>query len=147
MSEYLLISFKNQLTEIERLGQVVEGFAESHGLPPKLTFELNVALEEILTNVISYGYNDAAEHDILLRLAYANETVTAEVEDGGQPFNPLAAPPPDTNAPLEERRVGGLGIHLVRKLMDSVDYRREEEKNRLTMQKRVTANPSRTRDA
>lgn len=147
MSEYLLISFKNQLTEIERLGQVVEDFAESHSLPPKLTFELNVALEEILTNVISYGYSDADEHDILLRLAYANGTVIAEVEDDGQPFNPLAAPPPDTNAPLEERRVGGLGIHLVRKLMDGVAYRREEEKNRLTMQKRVTADPSRARDA
>lgn len=146
MSEYLSIPFKNQPAEIERLGQVVEDFAASHGLLPKVTFELNVALEEILTNVISYGYNDAAEHDILLRLVYVNETVTAEVEDDGQPFNPLAAPPPDTNAPLEERRVGGLGIHLVRKLMDSVDYRREGEKNHLTMKKRVTADPSRARD-
>jgi anti-sigma regulatory factor (Ser/Thr protein kinase) len=147
MGGYVSIAFKNQLAEITRLGQVVEDFAEAHGLPSKLTFELNVALEEILTNVILYGYSDAADHDIVLRLAYVNETVTAEVEDDGQPFNPLAAPPPDTHAPLEERRVGGLGIHLVRKLMNSVDYDREGAKNRLTMKKHVAVEPRRVREA
>ena len=139
-SEPTSILFKNQLSEIARLGQVVKTFVALHALPSKLAFELNVALEEILTNVISYGYADSGEHDIVLRLSCTGEEVTTEVEDDGRPFNPLAAPPPDISKPLEERPVGGLGIHLVRKFMDSVEYRRQQGKNLLVMTKSVLTN-------
>jgi anti-sigma regulatory factor (Ser/Thr protein kinase) len=139
MSEQTSILFKNKLSEIGRLGQVVEEFAELHRLPPNLVFEINVALEEILTNVISYGYEDSGEHDILMRLSYQDGEVTAGVEDDGRPFNPLEAAEPDTSKPLEERPVGGLGIHLVRKFMDGVEYKRRQGKNILIMKKRVPA--------
>ncbi|MBI3756913.1 MAG: SpoIIE family protein phosphatase [Deltaproteobacteria bacterium] len=135
--EPLTIFFKNQLSEIGRLAQGVTAFAEQRQLPSPLVFELNVALEEILTNVISYGYEDAGEHEILLRLSYTGEKVTAEVEDDGRPFNPLAAAAPDTSKPLVDRPVGGLGIHLVRKIMDEVEYSRQQGKNRLVMTKRI----------
>jgi len=137
MNEQMSILFKNTLSEIERLGQVVEEFAALHHLPPPLAFEINVALEEILTNVISYGYDDSNEHDIIVRLSCNEGEVTAEVEDDGRPFNPLGAAEPDTNKLLEERPVGGLGIHLVRKLMDRVEYRRPQGKNLLMMKKRI----------
>jgi sigma-B regulation protein RsbU (phosphoserine phosphatase) len=142
MSKPMSILFKNKLSEIERLGQVVEEFAELHHLPPNLAFEFNVALEEILTNVISYGYEDSGEHEIMIRLSCTAEEMTAEVEDDGRPFNPLEAVEPDTNKPLEERSVGGLGIHLVRKFMDKVEYKRQQGKNLLMMKKSIPATSS-----
>ena len=139
MSEPTSVLFKNNLVEIERLGQVVAEFVESHQLPAGLTFAVNVALEEILTNIISYGYTDNKEHDILIRLSCTEGEVIAEVEDNGRPFNPLEVAEPDTSKPLEDRSVGGLGIHLARKLMDELAYRRQEGKNLLVLKKRIPA--------
>ncbi len=133
----LTIIFKNTLAEIGRLAQVVAAFAAQRQLPSILVFELNLALEEVLTNVISYGYQDAGEHEITLRLSSTGEEVTAEVEDDGQPFDPLTAHAPDISKPLAERPMGGLGIHLVRKLIDKVEYRRQQGKNLLVMTKRI----------
>jgi anti-sigma regulatory factor (Ser/Thr protein kinase) len=138
--EPLTLRFTNQLAEINRLGQALEEFATQHALTPKTAFELNVVLEEILKNVISYGYDDAGAHEIEMRLSCSDGVVHAQVEDDGRPFNPLAMQAPDTTASLEERPIGGLGIYLVRKLMDSVEYRRQEGKNILTMTKRVATN-------
>jgi len=139
MSEPTSVLFKNNLAEIERLGQVVAEFVESHQLPAGLTFAVNVALEEILTNIISYGYTDNKEQDILIRLSCTEGEVIAEVEDNGRPFNPLEVAEPDTSKPLEDRSVGGLGIHLARKLMDELAYRRQEGKNLLVLKKRIPA--------
>jgi sigma-B regulation protein RsbU (phosphoserine phosphatase) len=139
MSEPTSVLFKNNLVEIERLGQVVAEFVESHQLPANLAFAVNVALEEILTNIISYGYTDDKEHDILIRLSCNEGAVIAEVEDDGRPFNPLEVAEPDTSKPLEDRSVGGLGIHLARKLMDGLAYRRQAGKNLLVLKKRIPA--------
>jgi sigma-B regulation protein RsbU (phosphoserine phosphatase) len=137
VSEQVSVLFKNNLAEIARLGQVVAEFADSHHLPADLAFAVNVALEEILTNTISYGYEDNGEHTILTRLSCEEGEVIAEVEDEGRPFNPLEVAEPDISKSLEERPVGGLGIHLVRKLMDSVEYRRQRGKNLLVMKKSI----------
>jgi anti-sigma regulatory factor (Ser/Thr protein kinase) len=99
--------------------------------------DLNIALEEILTNIISYGYTDDREHVIRVRLSVQPGEVKAEVEDDGQPFNPFEAPEVDTAKPLEERAIGGLGIHLVRKLMDGLEYQRQEGKNLLVIKKHL----------
>jgi len=98
---------------------------------------VNVSLEELLTNVISYGYEDTQEHEIILRLSFADGEMTAEIEDDGRPFNPLEMTEPDINKPLEERQVGGLGIYLVRKFMTNLAYQRHEGKNRLTLKKKI----------
>ncbi len=123
------IQIKNNLSELESLNKVVAEFAERHHLSSKVLFNLNLALEEILTNVISYGYDDNDEHQIIVRLFLEQGQLTVEVEDDGRPFNPLEAPEPDLNKSLEERSVGGLGIHFVRKLMDNLEYRRQEGRN------------------
>jgi serine/threonine-protein kinase RsbW len=137
MSALVTVPFKNQLGEIERLGQVVTEFAQHHHWSPQALFEVNVSLEEILTNVISYGYEDNREHEIILRLAFADGEMTAEIEDDGRPFNPLEMTEPDINKPLDERQVGGLGIYLVRKFMTNLAYQRHEGKNRLTLKKKI----------
>ncbi len=137
MSAQVTISFKNQLGEIERLGQVVTEFAQRQHWSPQVLFEVNVSLEEILTNAISYAYEDDKEHTIILRLSFADGEMTAEIEDDGRPFNPLEVAEPDINKPIEERKVGGLGIYLVRKLMTDLAYERREGKNRLTLKKKI----------
>jgi anti-sigma regulatory factor (Ser/Thr protein kinase) len=94
-------------------------------------------LEEIITNVISYGYKDGLGHEISVRLSWKDPNIKVEVEDDGRPFNPLEAPPPDMVKPLAERNVGGLGIHLVREMMDELEYRRESDKNILVLRTKI----------
>jgi len=132
----LAIPLKNQISEIERAYEIVEQLSQKHGWDTRLQFDLNLALEEVLANVISYGYGDQEEHEILLRFFIGPEELTMEVEDDGHPFNPLDRPAPDLAKPLDERQVGGLGIFLIRKIMDHVEYRRENGKNILTLKKK-----------
>ena len=136
MTATLTVSFKNQLAEIERLGEVLTTFAEQQAWPPKFLFETNIALEELLTNVILYAYGDDREHDITLRLSDDAEELAVELEDEGRAFNPLDNPDPDVTLQLEEREVGGLGIFLVRKFMTDLVYQRAEGKNRMGLKKK-----------
>lgn len=129
------VTLANALSEVERLGRIVEAFCESGGIGPELIFPVNLALDEVVTNVIRYAHDDERPHPIVVRLAIDEHALTAEVEDDGRPFNPLDVPPPDIGAGLEERPIGGLGIHLVRSVMSSVEYRREGGRNVLTMKK------------
>ena len=131
------IQLKNNLRELERLSQIVNEFGEAHRLSPKVLYALNLSLDEILTNVIYYGYDDTNEHHIIIRISLKDEELTAAVEDDGRPFNPLEAAKPDLAKPLEERQVGGLGIHLVTNLMDTVEYKRQGNKNLLVMKKKT----------
>lgn len=98
---------------------------------------MRLVLDELLTNVISYGYSDRDEHLIEVDLTLEDGVLRVRIEDDGAPFNPLHAPAPDTHCPTEDRHIGGLGIHLVTSLMDHVAYERAAEKNRLIMEKRI----------
>jgi sigma-B regulation protein RsbU (phosphoserine phosphatase) len=133
----LEIKLKNDLSELEKLSQGLTEFGAKHGLSHRVLYDLSLALEEVVTNTISYGYLDRREHVILVRLRVEPGIVIAEVEDDGQAFNPLAAPEPDVSKPIEERTVGGLGIHLVRKIMDGLEYKRQDDKNHLIMKKKT----------
>jgi phosphoserine phosphatase RsbU/P len=137
MSDTLEIKLSNQLSELDRFSQTLSEFGQRHGLTSKVRHDLNLAMEEILTNIISYGYTDERNHEITVRLSAQLGEVSVEIEDDGQPFNPLEAPEPDITKPLEERKIGGLGIHLVRKLMDGVEYKRQGERNLLTIKKKT----------
>jgi sigma-B regulation protein RsbU (phosphoserine phosphatase) len=137
MREELETKLHNKLAELRRFNQTLMEFGQHHGLAPTVVHDLNLALEEILTNIISYGYTDGQEHEIRVRLSVRPGEVKAEVEDDGQSFNPLAAPEPHTAKALEERTIGGLGIHLVRTLMDGLDYKRQADRNILTIRKKT----------
>ena len=137
MGEELEIKLNNKVSELERFNQTLTEFGQHHGLAPRLVHDLNLALEEILTNIISYGYTDNQEHEIRVSLSVQPGEVRAEVEDDGQPFDPLAAPEPDAAKPLAERTIGGLGILLVRKLMDDLEYKRQGDRNLLTIKKKT----------
>ena len=135
MADVLVLQVKNQLSEIERITQSVDAFAERHALPPKVTFAVNLALEEVLVNTISYGYVDATDHLIDIHVQVEGGVLTARVEDDARPFDPTDHPVPDTLKPVEDRAIGGLGIHLVRGLFDVVEYQRRGERNLLVMKK------------
>ena len=137
MHAKLEIKLNNKLSELDRFNQDLMAFGRRHGLTSKVMHDLNLALEEVLTNIIAYGFNDDREHEIKIRLSAQSGEVSAEIEDDGRPFNPLETPEPDTTKPLEERTIGGLGIHLVRKLMDDVVYKRQADKNLLTLTKKT----------
>jgi anti-sigma regulatory factor (Ser/Thr protein kinase) len=131
------IELNSKLSELDRFNQVLTEFGRQQSLATKVMHDLKLAMEEILTNIISHGYMDEGEHKIRVNLSVEPGAVSIYVEDDGLPFNPLEAPEVDTTKPLEERTVGGLGIHLVRKLMDGMEYRRAKERNMLTMKKKM----------
>ena len=139
MSKNISVELKNDVIEIGRMSQIVDEFCEANKLTQDTLFALNLSIEEILTNIISYGYDDNDEHIILVRLYMNQGQVNIEVEDDGKPFNPLEVEPPDIHKPLDERPIGGLGIHLVKNHMDFLQYKRKEERNLLIMKKK--ANP------
>lgn len=130
-------TLKNQLSEIVKLEKILEEFGLNQQIPDKTLLAMNLALEEILTNIISYGYQDTQEHDIFLRLTIEGKDFMAEVEDDGIPFNPLDSQDPDITLPVKDRPIGGLGIHLTKKMMDGIDYERRDGKNFLRLKKSI----------
>jgi anti-sigma regulatory factor (Ser/Thr protein kinase) len=131
-----VLTLKNDLGEITRLAEELEGFCERNAVSPGSLMALNLALEEIVTNVISYGFEDGS-HEIDLELLLDDGMVQATVADDGKPYDPLQREDPDVDAPLEERDIGGLGVLLVKKLMDDVTYARTDGRNVLTIRKRA----------
>ena len=110
-------------------------------LPDEAVLELRLVAEELLTNVAAYGHEGADEHWVSVELALQGADVTLRFVDDGRPFDPLAAAPPDLTVPVEHRPVGGLGVHLVRSLVDDAAYERVEGQNVLTLRKRVGRPP------
>ncbi len=108
-------------------------FLEERGVSTTGINHAHLAIEEMATNILKYGYNDSASHEILLRVVIETATVLVVLEDDGHEFNPLATPPPNLDLPLEERQAGGLGIHLVRQLASQLQYQRRGAVNRLTI--------------
>jgi len=133
----ITIRISANVHEIERLNRLIRQFGELHDLPGRALYSVNLALDEVVSNIVLYGYEKSNNDPIVVKMEVRGAELTASVEDSGREFDPLSLPPPDLSAPLEDRQVGGLGIHLMRSLMDGVEYRRHENKNLLSMRKRV----------
>src|SRR5690606_12668811 len=113
----------------------VEDFLQRHA--PGEMPGVDVALDELLTNTISYGFADGRLHEILVELAFEDGVLTVELRDDGIPFDPLDIPTPDLSDDLDGRGIGGLGMHFVREVMDEITYRRANGWNVLTLTKRT----------
>ena len=129
--------FPNVLADLERVTEEAVQFLEAVGVPSEAVYLANLALEEMATNILKYGYDDQAAHEILLRLEVQPQRVRLILEDDGHPFNPLEAPEPDIHLPAEQRVPGGLGIHLVRRMAEHMSYERTAGRNRLTLKIRA----------
>src|SRR5207248_1982265 len=125
----------NDLAEIGRIAPVIEKFCAERGLGGNVAHAVNLALDELLTNTISYGYGDATQHLIDIALTLTRERLTVTIRDDAAPFDPTTAAAPDLDAKIDERAMGGLGIHIVRTIMDQVEYRRVNGHNELTLTK------------
>lgn len=131
------IKIRNDLSEIRRLAKWAGLFCEEHNIGHTEN-RLTLVLEELLTNVISYGYDDDDTHEIHISLKIGDGLLTSVFDDDGRPFDPYEAQKPIMDGPLEDRSVGGLGIHLILTIMDTVDYERVDGRNRTTMTMAIT---------
>jgi len=131
------IILKNDLMELHELADAVDEFADKNGLSADVTRDINLSLEEAFVNVISYGYNDDNKHSVVVKMFLDNGYAVLKISDDGVLFNPLDLPMPDINKPIEGRESSGLGVFLIRQLMDDVKYERKRSKNILTLRKRV----------
>lgn len=133
MKTELEVRLGNDYSELPRLITSVDQFLQSHAVPGDVTYKAHLALEEMCTNVIKYGYDDEAAHEILVLLRWQPGLLTLRIEDDGHEFDPLASATPDLDKPLAERPIGGLGIHLVKKSVSTIRYVRENDRNILEM--------------
>jgi len=125
----------NRLPEIDQVQRRFHAFAERNGIPEAIGQKVKVVLDELLNNILSYAYRDKCQHSIEIGISLTGDQLAVQVVDDGIPFNPFEREAPDTNCSLEEREIGGLGIHLVRNVMDQVAYERRAGKNVVTVTK------------
>ncbi len=127
---------KNNISELERLVAFLEDLQNEWNLPLPLIPSINLALEEALTNVIFYAFDKDTEQEIELDFKMKDNQLTIIITDGGRPYDPTKKSDPDINLSAEDRPIGGLGIFLIKQVMDKVSYQREGNLNRLTMVKK-----------
>jgi len=123
------LSIAPEFEEIDRLNSELAKFAEENDLPAAVVGKLNIAMDDLVNNIISYGLDEGYDQSIEIDCSYSGKRLEIEVIDGGKPFNPFENLQVDTSASLEDRELGGLGRLLVRELMDEVDYERRRQKN------------------
>lgn len=127
------IELRSDLRQVAVLSEWVDRFADEISLPSDRRGELQVALEEVVINVLKHGYGADADRRLTVTLTAGEDFVSAEVIDDAPAYDPLARPAIDTDLPLESRAIGGLGVHMVKQLMASVKYERRAAQNVLTL--------------
>ncbi len=130
------LHLNNNVQHVPHLANFIDSVAEANGIDPATTMSLNLAMEEAVVNVINYAYPDGVIGDIDITAEVEDGTITFTIVDGGVAFDPTAKSDPDLTLAAEDRPIGGLGIHLVRQLMDSIGYERKDDKNILTLTKK-----------
>ena len=124
----------NDVAELERLAGLVDTFVSDNGLPSRMAFNLNLSLDELITNIVSYGFSDGEEHDILVSLRIEDGYLITEIVDDAHEYDPFSqAPEPDLDLGVDDRPIGGLGVFLVKEFMSRTDYRRIEDRNVTTL--------------
>ena len=118
--------------------RLVDRVGEEYQVPDETLTDLRIALDEVVTNIIKYAYRDDGPHEIRIRCALQGGTLQTTVEDDGIAFDPLLAPAPDLGTPVATRQVGGLGVHFLRSLMSDLSYRRQGNRNCLTLKQEIT---------
>ncbi|MDD2390052.1 MAG: ATP-binding protein [Desulfobacterales bacterium] len=136
-STKIFLRLKTELSELNRLSRALNQFGATLKLPPAIIFKINLALEELICNIISYGHPENRFHQIDLSVEFKTNALIIHLNDDGIPFNPLNAPCPDLACGLENRKIGGLGIQLVKSVMDEVCYQRYGNINSLTLKKYI----------
>lgn len=133
----VLLTIENNAAAVDQVIASFRDFGERHTLAPNVVSSLNLALDEIVSNIIKYGYDDQAIHRIEVRFSVADGMLTTEIVDDARAFNILEMEDPDVSLSVEERAIGGLGVYLVKNLTDEQAYLRADGRNHLTLRKRL----------
>jgi len=131
------LSIENKIENLAKVAEFIEEFGDNNGLNHKMVFELNLILDELVTNTISYGFKDDGAHTIDIIIEIDDNAIKMEMVDDGEEFNPLETKEVDLNKPLAEKSIGGLGIHFVKQKADKISYERKENKNILYVTKKL----------
>jgi PAS domain S-box-containing protein len=134
-TQELDISIKNRYEDMSLVEDKFAAFAEENDLPDAVKQSMSIVLDEMLNNVISYAYRGEKEKEIEVVFELSGKRLVVTIKDSGVPFNPFARETPDISESIEEREIGGLGIHMVRSLMDEYSYHRQINKNVVTLVK------------
>ena len=137
----LELSLVNDLREIGAAAAKIDAFCEAQGISSQIAYAVNLSIDEILTDTISYGYDDDGEHQIDLTFRVDGETLAVVIVDDGRPFDSSTEREPDVDASLEERALGGLGLFLVQQMMDEMSYERRDDRNVITLRKSTVGEP------
>lgn len=121
--------------QVARVSAAFTEFADAHQVPPETRRSVSVALDELLTNTLAYGVAGRPDGEVSVEVELLKDRVCATVSDNGRPFNPLEVAAPDTKLSVEDRTIGGLGIHLIRQMMDEVVYERRDDHNVVSLAK------------
>ncbi len=135
--DLLELTIENDLAQLAVVRDQVESFAKRENLSHEVGFAAKLALEELLTNTISYGYGDKSAQFIEIRLEVRGDHLIIRTADDGMAFDPRTAKEPNTQSSLKDREIGGLGVHLIKNLMDGFEYRHRDGKNHVTLRKRL----------
>ncbi|HUR34923.1 MAG TPA: ATP-binding protein [Vicinamibacterales bacterium] len=133
----LSFTLRNQRSEIARMFSLLEAFCEAHQISEDDMFNVRLVLDEAVINVIVHGFDDTAEHEIHVAMKLDSGTLAIHIDDDGVAYNPLDAPLPRFDLPIEERRIGGLGVHIMKTLAKSVEYRRQGGRNNLDIEMNI----------
>jgi len=135
MNKQFSITLINNISEVSRLADKIDEFCSENKITPSSSFEINLVMDEIIANVIMHGYTDDNEHFINIDFVLTDKVLFGKIEDDGIEFNPLKSTKDDRKKSLEEKQIGGLGIHIIKEYVDKVEYNRENNKNKLTFYK------------
>ena len=132
------IVIRNDMAELAKLSDGLEQIGAELGVPGKPLMQLQVALDEIASNVINYGWPDGGNHELRVRITGQQDRIEVEIVDDGREFDPRQAPAPEPQ-PAGRREPGGLGIHLVKQLVDRLEYERIDGRNRTVVTKQYVS--------
>jgi sigma-B regulation protein RsbU (phosphoserine phosphatase) len=136
-SKYFDITIINRLPAIEQVNERFNSFADENNIPRDISRKMNTVFDEFINNIVSYAHKDENMHEIEIRVELTDNALTINIIDDGVPFDPFATKTPDTTLSIEDREIGGLGIHIVRNMMDSFNYQRKKEKNIVSLVKHL----------
>ena len=137
MSTNKTVQITNQRDQIDTVRKFFDDYSKENKLTEKTVHDIQMALDELLTNIVNYGYEDSDEHKIDVRFGINDDAVRVEIIDDSKPYNILEQENPDISLSVEDKPIGGLGIFLIKKLMSNVDYYTKEGKNHLVMTKEL----------
>jgi serine/threonine-protein kinase RsbW len=139
MMDEFHVSLSPRLSAVRSLSRMVEEFGDANRLPHPKIYMINLALDELITNSVTYGFGGVADPKIEVTVRIDGDTLVLTTLDNGRRFDPTAAESPDLDAPVEKRPIGGLGLHIVKTFADRVVYKFEDGRNRLTLEHDLNA--------